>query len=239
MNKFLLATAAALCLGAPAQAADMPVKAPPMVAAIYTWTGFYVGANGGYGWSEKIHIGHLGDNPQGKKPRGGFFGGQAGYNFQSGRLVWGIEADFQGSGISSESQDLNFGDHFSTKLKWFGTARGRVGIAFNSFLPYVTGGFAYGRVVHDITGPVLVGAPYHLSRVATGYAAGGGIEYGFSGAWSAKLEYQFISLGRNDPVNAAGTAYSALDSEIFNPTRYHTLRLGLNYRFGGPVVARY
>ena len=231
----LLAAAAAFGFASVACAADMPVKAPVAAPLAPVWTGFYVGLNGGYGWADGTTIGHLDDNPQGISPKGGFGGGQIGYNFQIGSIVLGAEADFQGSGLKDSMTDLNFGDSFSSKMDWFGTVRGRIGYTFNPVNPllvYFTGGFAYGHIVTDVTSPSLLGAPYHFSGTSTGYTLGGGVEYKITPAWSLKVEYQRINLGTNDPTNPAGATFSSvLSREILNASEFDTVRVGVNYKF--------
>lgn len=140
----LLALTLTSALALPANAADvyrggLKDGPPPVFVAAPTWTGFYIGVNGGYG-------GTANDGPL--SPSGGFGGGQIGYNWQGlfGYSPWvlGIEADFQGSGISDSIGYA--GDYLQTSLNWFGTVRGRVGYSFGPALLYATGGFAYGEV---------------------------------------------------------------------------------------------
>jgi outer membrane immunogenic protein len=105
-------------------------------------------------------------------------------------------------------------------LSWFGSVRGRIGYAIDRTLIYVAGGFAYGEVETKTTAlqhGLAIGVPSDVKETQTGYVLGAGIEYKFSPSWSAKGEYQFISLDTND---AAGTL-----GEI------HTIRAGLNYHF--------
>src|SRR5262249_17791268 len=110
------------------------------------WSGFYIGVNGGYGWTANT------DSAFDLKPAGGFGGGQIGYNWQGGfglgrAWVFGIEADIQGADISDKDV---FGDR--SKMDMFGTVRGRVGYAFGPALVYATGGFAYGNVENSVPG---------------------------------------------------------------------------------------
>jgi len=246
----LAATAVTAIVGiGAASAADLAARpytkaAPMMVAPGVDWSGFYVGVNGGYAWTDHTTLGHLDDNPLGIRPTGGFGGGQLGYNYQVSNVVLGIEADIQASDIRASILDLNFGDTFSSKLDWFGTVRGRIGYAFNPIplLAYVTGGFAYGHVVSNAFGPNLEGTPFHFDGIRTGYAVGGGFEYKFAPAWSVKAEYQYINFDTINPTNAAGFAYvsSVFNSRRFvNSESFNTVRIGINYAFGGPVIAKY
>ena len=156
MKKYLLASVAALGLVAAgaASAADLPSRKGPVVAPAYippvfTWTGFYVGANAGYAWGNvnagdaffsgrTVSIGDI----------DGFIGGgQIGYNYQIGQFVVGLEADLQGADLSATS---GFGDRVRTD--YFGTVRARLGFAVDRWMPYITGGWAYGNVKTSIAG---------------------------------------------------------------------------------------
>jgi len=209
-----------------ANAADLYRNPPPasyVPPAAYVdqniWQGFYAGLNGGYGWS--------GGNG-GAQPQGGFGGGQLGYNFQGGPLVFGLETDFQGGGLSGNIAGTTAGGNaFSghESVDWFGTARGRLGLAFGHALFYGTGGFAYGDVRQSA---VYNGVSLGASGTRTGWVAGGGIEYKVTPAWSLKGEYQYIDLGAEKLTDSANVpATNSLD------TSFQTVRLGLNYRFGG------
>ena len=213
-----LTLTSALALAAfSANAADMyrgepagSYKDAPVYVA-NTWTGFYAGVNGGYGWTS---------DSSNFQPEGGFGGGQIGYNWQGGfgfgqAWVFGVEADFQGADIS----DNAFG--VKSQLNWFGTVRGRLGYAFDRTLVYATGGFAYGEVETKVPG-------FSQSDTQTGYVVGGGVEYKINPSWSLKGEYQFISLDASDASGAGSLAgFSNTDR-----TDVHTVRLGLNYHVG-------
>jgi outer membrane immunogenic protein len=203
---------------ASANAADM-YRAPaaggykdgPAYATV-NWSGLYAGVNGGYGWNGVSNL-----DPGAPDPSGGFGGGQIGYNWQGvwhPNLVLGIEADFQGSGIS----DKDFaGD--KSELNWFGTVRGRIGYAFDRTLIYGTGGFAYGNIKNTGT--------FSVSETQTGWVVGGGVEYKLAPAWSVKAEYQFLSLDASDQ-NGAGR----LGDFDFDRSEVHTFRVGVNYFVG-------
>ena len=210
-----------------ASAADLYRNPPPasyVPPAAYVdqniWQGFYAGLNGGYGWS--------GGGNGGTQPQGGFGGGQIGYNFQGGPLVFGLETDFQGGDLSGSIAGTTAGGTaFSSKesVDWFGTARGRLGLTFGHALFYGTGGFAYGDVRQSA---VYNGISLGANGTQTGWVAGGGIEYKVTPAWSLKGEYQYIDLGAEKLTDSANVpATNSLD------TSFQTVRLGLNYRFGG------
>src|SRR5437016_5757340 len=173
----LRATAMIAMLTTPAAAADLyrtPVS--PYVATPYggyNWGGFYVGLNLGYQWGSLTN--------SALRPSGFAGGGQLGYNWQSGSFVFGAETDLQGSGASDTIGAARFSN------TWFGTLRGRGGIAFNNALMYLTAGLAYGGGKFDFAG--LSETHGHI-----GWAAGGGLEVGFAPHWSAKAEYLFIDL---------------------------------------------
>jgi outer membrane immunogenic protein len=228
----LSATAAPMA----ANAADLyhtppppPASYVPPVVTPNTWAGFYVGINGGYGWGDggnAINYNGL-DQSTRAQPQGGFGGGQAGYNFQSGSFVYGVETDFQGAGLSDRTGGTTVGGNpfaSSEHVDWFGTVRGRIGFAYDRALIYGTGGFAYGDVSQRAN---LNGDLFGNGGTQTGYAVGGGVEYKLTPSWSLKAEYQYIDFGSEKLTDSAGAATNELD------TSFHTARLGLNYRFGG------
>jgi outer membrane immunogenic protein len=202
------------------------------------WSGFYVGANGGGGWSGNNQL----QDPTiffgGVRPEGGFGGGQIGYNWSGiwfPRLVLGFETDIEGSGISDKRHDI-LGDTFKSNLNYFGTVRGRAGYAWDSALLYFTGGFAYGGL-HKHTDDFFP-ADFRLDRTATGYVLGGGVEYKFTPIWSVKVEYQYLNFGKNDPVDVSGLGLGRLsfNTGVLKDDDYHTVRVGVNYYFV-PVYA--
>ncbi len=214
---------------------------PPLYVAAPIWTGFYVGVNGGYGWTanDGINDGWGGEGSAPLSPSGGFGGGQIGYNWQGlfGYSPWviGLEADIQGSGISGNAHSNTFVDYGyytqQASLNWFGTVRGRLGYAYGSTLFYATGGLAYGEVEAKY-GPGS--SPYNMSETQTGYVVGGGIEYKFNPAWSMKAEYQFINLdATNQNVTGTITGPGPLNGSLFSDrSEVNTFRLGLNYTLG-------
>ena len=217
MKKYLLASVAALGLVAAgaASAADLPSRKGPVVAPVYvpvfTWTGFYVGANAGYGWGNTStnNLGQVGDLD-------GFVGGgQVGYNYQIGQFVLGAEADFQGADLSSGSNI--FGT--SVKTEYFGTVRARLGWAIDRWMPYITGGWAYGNVKTAIPG---IG--FSSDRTHTGgYAIGAGVEYAFTNNLVAGVEYLYVDLGEKNIINNIGTAKVGADFSV--------VRARLSYKF--------
>jgi outer membrane immunogenic protein len=196
------ANAADLYRGGPASMKDAPDFVP-----VATWTGFYAGVNGGYGFSDT-------SNDAGLKPEGGFGGGQIGYNWQGAlgfgpNFVFGIVTDIQGAGIDDSKGGIK------SETDFFGTVRGKVGYSFGRTLVYGTGGFAYGDVKNTVAG-------LSKSDTETGYVAGGGIEYKINPAWSVGAEYQYINLDGQSGQGAVN----------FGDTELHTVRATLNYHFG-------
>lgn len=212
MKKYLLASVAALGLVAAgaASAADLPSRKGPIAAPVYmppafTWTGFYVGANAGYGWGNVNANGfaNVGDLD-------GFVGGgQIGYNYQMGQFVLGLEADLQAADLSSGN---NLG-LVRVKTDYFGTVRARVGVAFDRFMPYITGGWAYGNVKTSI--PALA---FSSDRSHTGgYAVGGGLEYAITNNLIAGVEYLYVDLGEKSILNTGtkvGTDFSVVRARL-------------------------
>jgi outer membrane immunogenic protein len=188
-------------------------------------------------------------------------GVQAGFNLQNGQWVFGIEADIQwtgqkgSTGFACPAQLCNSGDvgpalqivsgTLEQKLTWFGTLRGRLGIAHSTWLAYVTGGLAYGELKSAGTLAGITTAGPATSLVFSnrdrnlGWTAGGGIEAALGRSkWSAKLEYLYIDLGRFEQTVAFTTTAPPVNVRFDSRVTDHILRVGLNYRFGDdPVVA--
>jgi outer membrane immunogenic protein len=263
MNRFALSVVAASALSTSAAvAADLPLKAAPMVVdQSYNWTGFYIGVNGGGAWSPDRTI-FLDETFAGapffsgtfgtRRAEGGFGGVQVGANWQRDHWVFGIEgdaqgADVRGSSLATVTPYLTPGNSITIgtteRLDFFATLRGRVGYAWDRFLIYVTGGGALGQTRSTLTMTDTFGfvAAATNTTLRGGFAVGGGGEYAFSPNWSAKVEYQYIDLGKGFMSAREFTGAVPSTFFVFNTTRYdyHTVRIGLNYKFGGPVVAKY
>jgi outer membrane immunogenic protein len=246
MKKLLVAgIAAAAFYGVPALAADMPTKAPVYKAAdpVFNWTGFYIGGQVGYGWGDSFQCFSCGTAAAGATNRynisGAVGGGTAGYNWQlNPNWVVGVETDLsfaniKGTGHTSASFGClnNLGtDACNTSIDWFGTVRGRIGFASNNVLYYGTGGWAYGRIKADIDRCAGTAVGDCGSGQANGWAAGGGIEYAFARAWSAKIEYLRVDLGKVVYSNAAGSGCAGINCSA--DAKFNVVRVGLNYRFG-------
>jgi outer membrane immunogenic protein len=209
----------AVMAGTAAHAADLPrpYKAPAYVAPIFAnWTGFYAGVNAGHGFGKSNW-----DDPAVSPSPKGFVGGvTVGYNFQTGLWVWGLEGDFDYSGMKG-STDC-FGGSCESKIGWLATARGRLGYAgWNNFLPFVTGGAAIANL--KATSPFG-----DASKTQVGWTAGAGLEYAMWSNWSVKVEYLYADLGSFDCASACSGLLGASDNVSFNA---NIVRAGLNYRF--------
>jgi outer membrane immunogenic protein len=205
--------AALLALTGAAVAADLPpaqnyYKAPAFMPPPFTWTGFYVGVNGGGGFGNSKW-----DTTNGFNTSGGFVGGTIGYNYQIQHFVVGVEGDVDWDSIKGSTGG------FSTSNTWLSTVRGRVGYAADRFMPYVTGGGAFGNI--NASAPGLAGG----SATNAGWTVGAGLEFAFYGNWSAKAEYLYVSLNK---FNCGIGCGAATDNVSFNA---NLIRAGINYRF--------
>jgi outer membrane immunogenic protein len=226
-----------------------------------SWTGFYFGGHAGYSWgsvngdtTETVLIPHQSPfsympNPvafsgleRDLKPNGGLGGVQAGYNFQAARVVYGLEADLSWTGqrdsfdFSGRKNSLNFEDFIyqetlTAKLQYMGTVRGRLGYEYGNLLPYLTGGFAWGRMKLDLDTkftqvfcPIcVVSFSGSQAKTLVGWTIGAGFEYAFADRWSAKVEYLYVDLGKETYFSGVqgGGAFGLQD---------HIVRLGINFR---------
>lgn len=256
MNKLLIGAVGALAIGfaaAPAAAADLAphhyTKAPPpMVAAIFDWSGVYVGANGGWGSSRNCWDYTL--PPAGSEgchdATGGTVGGQIGYRWQSSSWVFGLEAQGNWADLNGRNASLiNPLVTNDSRLEAFGLFTGQIGYAWDATLLYVKGGAAVTsnryRSLDTATGVALTD---NVNNTRWGATVGVGLEYGFAPNWSLGFEYDHIFMGSSThnfisngvDVNApAGTVYGT--DKISQDVDLVTARI--NYRWGGPAVARY
>jgi outer membrane immunogenic protein len=288
----LAGIAFAAMLAGPAMAADLPVQAPvykaPVVAPVYNWTGFYVGVNGGGSWGrsrtdlvlgQPSRSGDVAETAIGSTSRsmnGGLGGLQAGYNFQTGAYVLGLESDIQ---ITSQKGDAQLADtliipqvcaapctpppplvttgtlDYAQRLPWFGTFRGRVGVTpSDRWLVYATGGLAFGEIKSDAsftvppTGSVCAApctpaptgsAAGSFSQTRVGWVVGAGVEAALGGGWTGKLEYLYMDLGDIDNVFASTVPHFSGTFLAGSRVTDNIVRVGVNYRFGNAVVAKY
>jgi outer membrane immunogenic protein len=265
MKKFLLAAAGALTMASSASAADLAARPytsapPPMVAALYNWSGFYIGANGGWGTSDKCW-----DVTNFRTPiaafregchdaSGGTLGGQIGYRWQASSWVFGLEAqgnwaDFNGSNVSLFIPRWTN----NSKIEAFGLFTGQVGYAWNNVLWYVKGGAAVtdDKYRGTVTTAPFQGDVFDSARESRwGGVVGTGIEFGFAPNWSFAVEYDHLFMGNRDITFVsrgvlanipAGNVFRT--NSITQDVDMVTARLNYRFNWGAPVqypvAARY
>ncbi|MDF0516402.1 outer membrane beta-barrel protein [Bradyrhizobium yuanmingense] len=238
-KKLLLAAVSlvALSAAAPALAADLAArpytKAPPAaIAAVYDWSGFYIGVNGGGGSADTswdlVGFGSEGSH----NSTGGTVGGQLGYRWQTGQFVFGVEgqgnwADFSGDNISGITGLRN-----RTRVDAFGLITGQVGYAWNNVLVYAKGGAAVVSNKYDVYSTVTGANLDRADETRWGATVGAGLEYGFAPNWTVGVEYNHIFLGDHNVTFASG-AVERIDQDV------DIGLVRLNYKFGGPMLGRY
>src|ERR1700730_8092978 len=246
MKRILFTTVAlgALGLMSPALGADLPTKAAVVVSPLYDWSGFYVGVYGGGGFgNHNINVPALG--PLGFSnftvnydSTGAIGGGEVGYNVQSGNIVVGVEADGFWSGI--KGSDLSQFNNRAlpifaidqTKLKDGASFRARGGYVVDRLMLFVDGGWALGYLDHTNAVPGVGVDAFTVHR--SGLAAGGGIAYAITNKLIGKFEYRYYDFGRFTRGNpTTGVLPYTVDST------YSVVTLGLDYKFGGPILAKY
>ena len=219
MKRLILAGAAglaALTMMQSANAADiarrqaMPTKAPAYFAP-YNWSGFYVGINGGGAWGRSDFSAPFASGSF--DTSGWLAGGTIGYNWQTGPVVFGLEGDIDWAHIDGSALCGGI-TTCEVRANWLGTARGRLGYAFDRIMPYVTGGLAVGGIKTSIAGF----GDTHDTKL--GWTVGGGVEAAIAGPWTAKVEYLYVDLGY--PESILGS-----DAKVTT----NIVRAGLNYRF--------
>ena len=279
MKKTVLMSAIALgAMAATASAADMPARGPavaqaPYVAPLFTWTGFYVGLNAGAAWHGSDNCpglygyssGVIGSRvnafaPACNSDNAAFTGGvQAGFNWQMGSVVVGLEGDVNWIGNDSRRGFNNYaltsaitgvatyGLDGSPQSNILGSIRGRLGWSFDRAMLYVTGGAAFRNsgsdeviYAYNSSGATLASYTVNSGRNNVGWSLGGGLEWAFTNNVSLKLEYLHSQFNTGDGVylTAASGAYAnyAFRGDN-NRDSIDVMRLGINYRFGGPVAA--
>jgi outer membrane immunogenic protein len=252
MKRILLTTVSLGVLGlvSPALGADLPYgKAPAIAAPVYDWTGVYVGVIGGGGFGN-----HNVNNGGGTTPfqnfaanyssQGALAGGEIGYNWQSGNYLVGIEGDLFWSGIKGNDASQFAAGAFpavaavdADNLRWGGTLRVRGGFTVDRWLMFFTGGYAFGNIEHTNTAvPPVPGLPVidKFTVHANGLTAGGGIAYALTNNIIGKIEYRYYNFNAyNRPFPTNGQVSYTTDST------YSVVTLGIDFKFGGPVVAKY
>jgi outer membrane immunogenic protein len=242
-----------LAMGGAAMAADMAVKARPYAAPAFSWTGCYIGVEGGGAWGRSKDsavfspgFGTVGDYTPYFNISGGLAGGTIGCNAMIGDSTWvmGAESDLSWTNKKGSSFETGlagliggtaaFSDE--TREKWISTSRVRIGPSWGPFWGYITGGFAAARVKATVTTPLLIADD---TKTLYGWTAGVGGEYYWFNAWSVKVEYLYARFENRvffdiPPVAVGGRSLNIDD---------HIVRVGLNWHWGGigkgPVVASY
>jgi outer membrane immunogenic protein len=227
-------------------AADMPLKAPPLPAAVFSWTGFYVGINGGDGWgtsssNSTFSLGGTSFNlPIASQGISGWLGGfQAGYNWQTGVIVFGVEGDFDLADIEGNTACLVV-FNCNAKQDWVADVTARLGVTpFDRLLMYVKGGVAWADDTFSFgnsftTGGTTVALNASASETRVGGIMGMGMEYAFMPHWSAKIEYNFIDFGTDTsgfPLTTTPAVAGLPTIQTQIKQTESLMKAGLNYRF--------
>jgi outer membrane immunogenic protein len=236
MRKFALAVAALAIGTVTASAADMAarpyVKAPAPIAAVYNWTGFYVG--GHVGWGEAKQDWFLIQNAVGFgfSKDGVIAGGYAGYNWQLGsNFVLGAEFEGSWSDLQQGNVPCTIGQAAICRndVNWLGSVRGRAGVAFNQVLFYAAGGWAFADASHDRQFLPLGGGPFTsgVSDTRDGWVAAVGVEWAFAGNWIGRVQYDHYDFGTKTYLMPALSNVS--DTRV--SLTVDTVRVGLGYKF--------
>jgi outer membrane immunogenic protein len=242
MKRALLLSSAMIgIMAVGASAADLGGPAEEIVAApALSWTGFYVGAHAGYGWSDKDWTlidnagpglsDQIGTVVTSHDVDGGLGGVQLGYNYQVNGVVLGLEGDLSWTGMDGYSTWRNGAGLFrdaSTDIDWIITLAGRVGFTFDRTLIYAKAGVAWADETFSHTGGSNTVRFFTGDNTATGWLIGAGLEYAMDQNWSVKAEYDYIDFGdeRVSLSEPGRTAVFDIDQDV------HMLKIGLNYRF--------
>jgi outer membrane immunogenic protein len=221
MKRLCLALIGLMALAGSAAAADLPRPAPvpyykaPPAYMPYNWTGFYIGINGGGAFGTSNW-----DSNGSRNISGGLVGGTIGYNYQWGQAVFGVEGDIDWADINGTSTNATCPLGCKTSDTWLSTVRGRLGYAADRFMPFVTGGAAFGDIRASTPGFASA------SSTNAGWTLGGGIEGAITQNWTAKVEYLYVDLGNFNCGLNCGVG-------VTNNVSFKTniLRAGINYKF--------
>jgi outer membrane immunogenic protein len=258
MKRIVLAVALLIGNSVSGSATDLLVNTPSVAVSAYNWSGFYAGLNAGFsGISDSdVRYDQLYNSPRVPISQSGLLiGGQAGFNWQSGITVFGIETDIQyrnasdgrrflfptelgiaGQPFGSGADDTTY---FNSKQNWLGTLRGRVGLTTGPVLYYATGGLAYGEVKYAYGEAVYPGQIINRSisdsMIKVGWTVGAGVEMKLSRNWSAGMEYLYVDLGKTTlsmPERITATQFGPFlfpaSGAMFDNTS-HIFRVKLNY----------
>lgn len=228
----LLSPAAALAADLPPAVAEATTYAP------YDWTGLYIGGQAGYGWADtgSTVVQTVPPSPfplrSSGSPDGAFGGGFVGYNWQlPSNVVIGIEADINGGNLQS-SDPVTIAAPVvpvvtaRSEIEWFGSVRARAGYAFDRFLPYVTGGYAFGQAKTTYASP-FPGDSISASDTLSGWTVGAGLEYAITGNLLARIEYRYTDYGSSSSSVSNLFGAGTLGQEFTT----NDLRVGVSYKF--------
>jgi outer membrane immunogenic protein len=231
MRKLAAAGLFIAMLSHPAGAGDLGPQPPPGVYSyppvirLYTWNGVYVGGHIGAGWNDTLI-----------SETNGFLGGaQVGFNARVGRAVYGLEAQWTGSGDNGDddaSIELPGGitGTFTSEIDWLTTLTARAGLAWDRSLFYVRGGAAWARNTYH---GAIDGVGFDGGETRSGWALGLGYEYAFRNAWSTRIEYTFMDFG-SETVGLSGAGGSIAVPDV--DQQIHAVTLSVNYRFDWPTL---
>jgi outer membrane immunogenic protein len=270
IRKFSMATAVLMAASASALAADLPRRTPPPVFVpppLFTWTGLYVGGQVGYAWGQDNSNGTLSAVGVGpfagyngyNSPNGEVGGAHIGYNYQISQFVIGVEGDVNGSNFNNAGTGLAFAAggipfgafsvNTATRIPIEGSARARIGFAWDHWLFFATGGAAFADIEHSYALGVAglgffndPGNPYSKTRV--GWTVGGGVEYALNNNWSVRAEYRYSDYGRTSDLAFTSPFFGGLSGASSNHLTENKVQVGFSYKFDwytppAPVVAKY
>ena len=217
-------------IGGPAFAADMPIKAPPAVVPVATWTGFFVGGKIGGGFGDKwwnctaaTDCDGGSDQSIGTTSMDGFLGGLlVGYNWQTGLWVFGVEGQWDWTDMHGQfPSGIDRGETGKSNIHWIATLAGRIGFTIDRTLVYAGGGVAWMRETDTDFG---FGESFTGSSTSVGATFLTGVEYMIDPHWSARIQYNFYDFGSKD---VALPTFPTISTEA----RLHSITAGVNYRF--------
>ena len=239
--RLLAAASVSLLAVATASAADLPsrrmapVAAPVAFVPAFTWTGFYVGLQGGYQWattkgtSTTVPVTAGYPYNYSYDSNGWMFGGHVGYNYQINQFVIGVEGDIEWADVNSTRLNAATATFNRTNIDWQASLRARVGVAFDRALIYATAGAAYANVNYafgnTIAGVPVAPAVLSYGRDKWGWTVGAGVEYAFTNNLTGRIEYRYTDYGR---INAVTVPAAVVDNSKLT---VHAVRAGISYKF--------
>ncbi len=201
------------------------VSAPSFAAQGYNWTGLYIGAQAGYGWGEDDTANTVLFDWDGEHDIDGWTGGiLGGYNYQNGQWVFGFELDAELSNVEGDDPTWSFGENINAKITSQGSARGRVGYAYDRALLYVTGGLAFANIDTKYTDGASLDS-YDQTR--SGWTLGAGVEYAFAPNWTGRIDYRYVDFRRIFNWTTNTDSCCGMDNDITE----QAVRLGVAYKF--------